>query len=195
REHFVALAQTDGLTSLPNFRAFRARLDEELSRALRYHTPLSLVMIDLDELKALNDRRGHAVGNQAIVTLANVIRQELRGTDFAARYGGDEFVALLSHTDAPNALRFAERVRATLASTGEQLGLPLRISLGVAELEPSHAGAEALLEAADSALYQAKRSGRNQVAVAERAAVGPAAPSPDGSASDHSESDCGRTPP
>ncbi len=175
REHFLAMAQTDGLTGLPNYRAFRARLDEELRRASRYHTELSLVMIDLDELKALNDRHGHAVGNQAIVALANVIRQELRGTDFAARYGGDEFVALLPHTDGENGARFAERVRAAFSITGDQLRLPLHISVGVAEFDHAEPRADALIEAADAALYRAKRGGRDRVAVASRAEA-PAGP-------------------
>ena len=166
QEQFRAMAQSDALTGLPNFRAFRARLDEEIRRATRYTTPLAMVMIDLDNLKALNDQRGHAAGNQAIVTLAGAIRQELRGTDFAARYGGDEFVVLLPHTEAAQAERFADRLRLEVGHAGERASLPLGISLGVAQLDPDRVDATALLEAADAALYQAKRGGRNRVAVA-----------------------------
>ncbi|HUB05533.1 MAG TPA: diguanylate cyclase [Myxococcales bacterium] len=166
QDHFRTMAQSDALTGLPNFRAFRARLEEEIRRAARYATPLSMVMIDLDDLKALNDARGHAAGNQAIVTLAAAIRQELRGTDFAARYGGDEFVVLLPHTDAAQAERFSERLRVEVVRAGERAALPLGISLGVAQLDPERIDAKALLEAADAALYRAKRGGRNRVAVA-----------------------------
>ncbi|MHB8419324.1 MAG: sensor domain-containing diguanylate cyclase [Myxococcales bacterium] len=172
RDQYRAMAQSDALTGLPNFRAFRARLDEEVRRASRYATPLSMVMIDLDQLKALNDERGHAAGNQALTALASVVRQELRGSDFAARYGGDEFVILLPHTEAIQAGRFAERLRAEVRRTGERTLLPLGISAGVAEAVPDHADAGALLEAADAALYQAKRAGRDRVVVA------PPAPGP-----------------
>ncbi len=178
REQFQAMAQTDGLTGLPNFRAFRARLEDELRRAARYQTPLALVMLDLDELKRLNDVHGHVAGNQAIAALANVIRQELRSTDFAARYGGDEFVVILPHTEASQARRFAERLRAEVSKTGAHLGLPIHVSLGVSQLDPRQLDSEAILEAADAALYAAKRAGRDRVAIApaQEAAPGPAAP-------------------
>src|SRR6266850_951115 len=99
KEHFRALAQTDGLTGLPNFRSFHARLEEEVARAHRYGHPLACAMVDLDGLKEINDKLGHAAGNRAIVALADAVREELRDTDFAARYGGDEFVVLLRRAD------------------------------------------------------------------------------------------------
>ncbi len=175
RERFRTLAQTDGLTGLPNFRAFRARLDEELRRTDRRGKPLALVMIDLDDLKRLNDVHGHLAGNQAIAAFANVIRQELRSSDFAARYGGDEFVVLLPQTDASQAARFAERVRAEVARAGEQLGLPLHGSLGVSQLDPDRLEPELLVRMADAALYEAKRAGRDRVAIAPLSAGGAAA--------------------
>ena len=170
KEHFRALAQTDGLTGLPNFRSFHARLEEEVSRADRYAHPLSCAMVDLDGLKEINDRLGHAAGNRAILALADAVREELRDTDFAARYGGDEFVVLLPQTTAAAAGLFAERLRRRLLAVSQGAGLPVRASIGVAALSPDEVGAsdaaEDLLRRADEALYKAKRSGRDRVEVA-----------------------------
>jgi two-component system cell cycle response regulator len=170
KEHYRALAQTDGLTGLPNFRSFHARLEEEVARATRYGHPLACAMVDLDGLKSINDKMGHAAGNRAIVALADAVREELRDTDFAARYGGDEFVVLLPQTNEPQAALFAERLRRRLIETSERAGLPVRGSIGVAavsadELETPEAS-EDLLRRADEALYRAKRSGRDRVEVA-----------------------------
>jgi len=170
KEHFRALAQTDGLTGLPNFRSFHARLEEEVARADRYAHPLSCTMVDLDGLKEINDRLGHAAGNRAILALADAVREELRDTDFAARYGGDEFVVLLPQTTAAAAGLFAERLRRRLLEVSQAAGLPVRASIGVAALSPDEVGAsdaaEDLLRRADEALYKAKRSGRDRVEVA-----------------------------
>ena len=170
KEHFRALAQTDGLTGLPNFRSFHARLDEEVARAHRYGHPLACAMVDLDGLKEINDKLGHAAGNRAIVALADAVREELRDTDFAARYGGDEFVVLLPQTNEPQGAQFAERLRRRLIEVSQDAGLPVRGSIGVAavsadELDSPEA-AEDLLRRADEALYRAKRSGRDRVEVA-----------------------------
>jgi diguanylate cyclase (GGDEF)-like protein len=167
------LAQTDALTGLANLRAFRARLEEEVKRARRYRTPITCVMADLDQLKPINDELGHAAGDRAIAAVAAVIREELRETDFGARYGGDEFVVLLPHTAAEEGRIFAERVcarvRATEFAVGERR-IALRSSFGVACRLPN-AGEEppeALVHAADGALYEAKRAGRGRVVVARR---------------------------
>ncbi|HYS07099.1 MAG TPA: diguanylate cyclase [Myxococcales bacterium] len=170
KEHFRALAQTDGLTGLPNFRSFHARLEEEVSRAHRYGHPLACAMVDLDGLKEINDRLGHAAGNRAIVALADAVREELRDTDFAARYGGDEFVVLLPQTNESQGAQFAERLRRRLIEVSRDAGLRVRGSIGVAavsadELDSPDA-AEDLLRRADEALYRAKRSGRDRVEVA-----------------------------
>jgi diguanylate cyclase (GGDEF)-like protein len=169
KEHFRALAQTDGLTGLPNFRSFHARLEEEVARAHRYGHPLACAMVDLDGLKEINDKLGHAAGNRAIMALADAVREELRDTDFAARYGGDEFVVLLPQTSEPQGAQFAERLRRRLIEVSQNAGLPVRGSIGVAAVAPeeldSADGAEDLLRRADEALYRAKRSGRDRVEV------------------------------
>jgi two-component system cell cycle response regulator len=165
------LAQTDALTGLANLRAFRLRVDEEVKRARRYHTPLTCVMADMDQLKPVNDELGHAAGDRAIAAVAAVIREELRETDFGARYGGDEFVVLLPHTSAEEGRVFAERVCARLREAQLDVAgrrVPVGASFGVAPLPdaaPAEDDAEALVRAADAALYVAKRAGRGQVSV------------------------------
>jgi diguanylate cyclase (GGDEF)-like protein len=176
------LAQTDALTGLANYRALELRLDEEFKRARRYAYPLSVVIIDLDHLKAINDGMGHDVGNRAIFALAGHLRSNLREVDFAARFGGDEFVALLPHQTATEAAVFAERVRAGLRAVGVQRddGRPapfgLSISVGIADHSGPHPreSAAELMRAADAALYVAKRAGRDQVVV-DGVAVGSSA--------------------
>lgn len=163
-----ALAQLDALTGLPNFGAFRARLEAEVKRSRRYRHDLSAVMLDMDNLKPINDQLGHAAGNRAIVAVAGAIRAELRETDFAARYGGDEFVILLPHADSTHARVLAERLRRAVRGIEIDGGaIPLRASFGVASTGPrADVGGEVLLRAADAALYLAKRTGRDRVCVA-----------------------------
>jgi diguanylate cyclase (GGDEF)-like protein len=165
------LAQTDPLTGLANLRAFRARLEEEVKRARRYRTPLACVMADMDNLKPVNDELGHAAGDRAIAAVAAVVREELRETDFGARYGGDEFVILLPHTTAEEGRVFAERVCARLKAADLEIGgrlIHIGASFGVACLpeDAPETPPEALVHAADGALYQAKRAGRSRVIVA-----------------------------
>ncbi|MBU8894783.1 diguanylate cyclase response regulator [Corallococcus sp. H22C18031201] len=167
------LAQTDALTGLANFRALSVRLDEEFRRADRYGYPLSVVVIDLDHLKALNDGLGHDVGNQAILALATLLQTNLRESDFAARFGGDEFVVLLPHQTAQEASVFADRIRTGMhgvsvhKSDGRPAPFGLSVSAGVADhtLETARGSTESLLQAADAALYEAKREGRDRVVV------------------------------
>jgi diguanylate cyclase (GGDEF)-like protein len=177
------LAQTDALTGLANYRALTVRLEEEFRRAQRYSYPLSVVVIDLDHLKAINDGLGHDVGNRAILALASQLKNNLRESDFAARFGGDEFVALLPHQTALEAAVFAERIRAGLRTVGVQKsdGRPapfgLSVSVGIADhtLEGPREDTDALLKAADAALYEAKREGRDRVVVFGRPASSPPA--------------------
>ncbi len=165
---FRQMAQTDTLTGLANLRAFRARLEEEVKRARRYHNRLTCVMTDMDFLKGLNDELGHAAGDRAIAAVADVIRLELRETDFAARYGGDEFVMLLPQASAEDGRVLAQRVcdhlkESALAVAGRRV--PLSASFGVAEMMEGDEAGESMVWRADEALYQVKRAGRGAVAV------------------------------
>lgn len=176
------LAQTDPLTGLANLRAFRTRLAEEVKRAHRYRTPLTCVMADMDHLKPVNDELGHAAGDRAIAAVAAVIRAELRETDFGARYGGDEFVLLLPHTSGEDGRHLAERICARLRETVLEVSgrrVLIGASFGVACLDhDAPDAADALVRAADAALYHAKRSGRGrvEVAFASASAAAPGAP-------------------
>ncbi len=176
-----ALARTDPLTGLANLRAFRTRLDDEVKRARRYHTPLACVMVDMDNLKPVNDELGHAAGDQAIRSVADVIQQELRETDFGARYGGDEFVLLLPHTTGAEARVFAERVCQRLREAPiDVAGRPVAVSasFGISALAEERADepGDTLVRQADAALYAAKRAGRGRVAAHPSAAGGAAVP-------------------
>lgn len=165
------LAETDPLTGLANLRAFRARLEEEVKRARRYRTPLTCVMADMDHLKSINDQLGHSAGDLAIGAVARTLAEELRETDFGARYGGDEFVLLLPHTAQEEGRIFAERLCARLRASPLEVGgrrILLAASFGVAQLREADGGdgSQELVRAADAALYDAKRAGRGRVAVA-----------------------------
>ena len=158
-------ALTDALTGCYNRRSFEMQLDRELQMATRLHQPLSLMMLDLDRFKQLNDSVGHDAGDSALRKLADCFRQELRGVDTASRFGGDEFALILPQAYAEGALLVAERLRASI----EQIQIPgfgnLAASIGIASF-PSHASSRAdLIVAADAALYSAKRAGRNRVAL------------------------------
>jgi diguanylate cyclase (GGDEF)-like protein len=157
------LSRTDPLTGLRNQRAFEERLAEEVARAGRYGGPLSLLIADVDSLKAVNDRGGHHEGNLALRAVADAIRKDARQTDLAARIGGDEFALLAPSTVATEAVALGDRIRCLVA---EQDAVAVTISVGVATLGAERPDAEALLQAADAALYEAKHRGRNQVVVA-----------------------------
>lgn len=176
RRELAELARTDALTGLANYRALMLRLEEEFSRASRYDYPMAIVMIDLDNLKQINDRFGHDVGNRAIVALTQTLKATMRQVDFAARYGGDEFVVLLPHQTPQEASILLERIRRVLASAqltsaeGKALDGVLTLSAGVAghtAEDPRHSP-EGLMQLADAALYQAKRGGRDRVVVCDR---------------------------
>jgi diguanylate cyclase (GGDEF)-like protein len=162
-------ALTDALTGCHNRRSFEMQLDKEILMARRSHQPLSLVMLDLDRFKHLNDTAGHDAGDDALRRLAQCFKEELRGVDSAARFGGDEFALILPQAMVDGAVIVAERVRARV----EQIYIPdfgnLTASIGIATF-PAHAASRAeLFRAADDALYAAKRGGRNRVCVADRA--------------------------
>jgi diguanylate cyclase (GGDEF)-like protein len=153
-------ARTDALTGLLNHGAMQVRVREEIARARRDGTPLSLVIIDLDDFKRVNDLRGHQAGDELLRRVAALLQSELRPYDQVARYGGDEFVLLLPGSDEADARAVAERVRDAVA--GGRVGA---CSLGVAQWQEP-LDADALLEHADRALLLAKRTGKGRVAVA-----------------------------
>jgi diguanylate cyclase (GGDEF)-like protein len=160
-------AQTDGLTGLANRRLLAERLEDELLRAARNGTSVSLVMADIDNFKQINDSFGHQTGDAVLRAFAEALNRSVRETDLAARYGGEEFVVVLPGAGLANASGVAEKLR----KAADELEVPGRsgetaqftVSFGVAEF-PTYANAEALVAAADAALYQAKRGGKNRVA-------------------------------
>jgi len=164
-ERLRQLAATDGLTGLGNHREFQTRLEAELQRADRYGHDVSLLMMDVDHFKQYNDSFGHPAGDEVLRTVAELLRQEARESDFVARYGGEEFAVILPMTGPADAAQMAERVRARI----EWHGWPLRavtVSVGLASRSLPLATSEALLKAADQALYASKQAGRNRVSVA-----------------------------
>jgi diguanylate cyclase (GGDEF)-like protein len=168
------LTVTDPLTGLANRRRLHDAFAEELNRACRYGTPLALLLVDLDGLKDINDRHGHASGDRALHIVADSLRRSCRATDVAARHGGDEFVVLAVNTTATEALALAHRICATVRRLGAKAGKDvgqdaprLSVSIGAADLERApFANFEALHACADQALYRAKGQGRDRAVVA-----------------------------
>jgi diguanylate cyclase (GGDEF)-like protein len=160
---------TDPLTGLPNRRAFEARLTEECRRARRYGSPLSILLIDVDGLKRVNDERGHAAGDAVLHTTAKAIKAAMRTTDASARWGGDEFAILAPNTASEAAQQLGQRLLAYVARQTSSRDVDMTVSVGVSTLEPDSdcaSATESLLNAADAALYRAKAAGRNRVHVA-----------------------------
>ncbi len=167
------LARTDPLTELANRRWFDRELAWRFGHARRYGRPLSLAMIDIDHFKDINDRYGHPSGDAVLQSLARIFDRCTRDSDFVARYGGEEFVVIVPETPLLEALRFAEKIRAAVASAdfGADIPQQVTVSIGVAGLPHSHAeSAEELLRAADDAMYRAKEKGRNRVECERRTA-------------------------
>ncbi|MBI5189237.1 MAG: diguanylate cyclase [Nitrospirae bacterium] len=164
----LMLSMTDGLTGLYNSRYLYTKIEEEMVRARRYGHPLTLFMLDLDHFKDYNDEYGHLSGDDALRTIARVLRKNSRETDTVARYGGEEFSVILPETDIEKAATLAERIRAAveaeLMDPGE--GRPkthITVSIGVASMTEYVRKPEELVRMADSALYDAKAGGRNRV--------------------------------
>jgi diguanylate cyclase (GGDEF)-like protein len=157
-------AMTDPLTGLANYRSFSQSLERELERSRRYATPLSLIMVDLDRLKALNDEHGHDAGSDAIRLAARALTGAVRKFEVVARLGGDEYAVVLPSTGASDARRLAERLRAEIGAHVVH-GVRLSASVGVATWDGAALNAAQLIKASDEALYRAKRAGRNRVEV------------------------------
>jgi diguanylate cyclase (GGDEF)-like protein len=170
-------AEMDGLTQLPNRRRFEQDIDSEWERCRRYGRPLSLVMMDLDHFKRLNDEHGHLLGDQVLREVAVAIGQALRSTDTAYRYGGEEIAVLLRETGLEDAEAAAERLRTAVAGIAleDHPDLTVTTSAGVAARHSTMAHYTGLVDQADKALYEAKRLGRNRVAVDGGAALKAAA--------------------
>jgi len=169
-----ALSVTDELTGLYNSRYLNQALRREAKRASRSGRPLSLLFVDLDGFKGVNDTHGHLFGSRALVEAAGVIKGSARETDVVARFGGDEFARVLPDTGSPGALAVGARVRERVAAhtflKAEGVNYRLTVSVGVATLPDVAASAEALLQAADTAMYAVKDAGKNGIQFATAAA-------------------------
>lgn len=162
------LALRDGLTGMLNRRHWEQCLEREFARHARYETPTSLVMFDIDHFKAVNDTYGHQTGDDVIREVARTTLQYARGTDYAGRYGGEEFVVLLPDTDLKGADQFAERLRQAIEKLRvdhQGQSLSFTVSLGVACMSGKMADHTTLIEHADKALYRSKEEGRNRTTI------------------------------
>jgi diguanylate cyclase (GGDEF)-like protein len=164
---FERHARTDALTGLSNRHAMEEAFPQEIARCVQSESPVSLIMIDVDEFKSFNDKFGHVAGDRALSAVAHVLRKQFRPRDLLVRYGGDEFSVLLPGLKLGEAMAVADRVRSAVsgstgASNDSLIQVPVKVSLGVAELE-DRGSYESLLRAADGALYRAKNAGRDAV--------------------------------
>jgi diguanylate cyclase (GGDEF)-like protein len=166
-EEAQQVAAVDILTGLSTYRVLRDRLAFEIERSKRSQETFAVLFLDLDRFKEVNDTYGHEAGNDILRHVAGEIRTAVRASDVAARYGGDEFVVILTRTDLHGATRVAEALRAGIEGVGRRLGYPpgvITVSVGVAEFDPRSPGGGDLLVEADRALYRAKAAGRNAIA-------------------------------
>jgi len=166
-EEIYRMTIVDGLTGVNNKRYFLDFLERELASAHRHSHPLTLVMMDIDHFKAVNDQRGHLAGDAVLKEMCNRVRARIRREDLFARYGGEEFAAVLTVTPLEGGVRFAEHVRHLVATTAFSFDgqvFPVTVSLGVASVHNMpDVDANTLIKRADDNLYQAKHRGRNQV--------------------------------
>ena len=169
-DQLARLSQIDGLTGLYNRSTWEKMLEAELMRSRRTNHPCSLVMLDIDHFKNINDTYGHPAGDEAIRVLSRTIQFEKRETDVAGRYGGEEFVVTLIDTTAENAKVFAERLRKAIEKNiieWEGVEINYTISLGIAELNSNTESHETWIQASDQALYFSKENGRNQTTMSD----------------------------
>ena len=170
-KELLQLASIDTLTGLVNRRVIMQQAHAEIRRANRYHKDLAVLMLDIDHFKLVNDQYGHACGDKVLTEFSRLIVQSIRDTDYAGRYGGEEFVVLLPEIDLKTAILSAERIRMAVAQHSFTLpdGLVLNItcSIGIATYQPEQDDLDKLLSRADKALYQAKHLGRNRCSVHE----------------------------
>ena len=163
------LSVTDGLTGISNRPNMEQTLRSEFERSMRYGAPLSVVLLDVDHFKVVNDTYGHQKGDEILVAVASLLKTFCRANDIAARYGGEEFLMILPQSNAQGAFKIAERVREELMKlnfTGNESNFSVTTSCGVAELDRDDMkNADQLISAADHALYEAKNGGRNKTII------------------------------
>ena len=165
-EEIYRLTTTDGLTGIYNKRYFLETLEREMGRCLRYDRPLSLIMIDIDFFKRVNDTHGHLAGDAVLSQLGNLIAGKVRKEDIFARYGGEEFALILPEIPNDGAIALAEKLRGLVAATAMKFDgstIEVTISLGLASLPKDEISVADFVQRADDFLYQAKESGRNRV--------------------------------
>ena len=181
-----SMAIRDALTGLYNYGYFKEALHYEVEKSRRYKTPLSLLFLDIDDFKRVNDTLGHLKGDKIMRQVGAILKKGIRQADLLCRYGGDEFVMLLSQTPPDQAMVLAERLRQRIAQSPMnplEQGLKVTVSIGVAGLEPEMS-AEGLVKAADESHYRAKQAGKNRVAgpepflSPEKTASSPGKPNP-----------------
>ncbi len=165
------LTITDDLTSLYNFRYLREFLGFEISRSLRYNTPLSILFIDIDNFKNVNDTKGHLVGSAVLVEIGEIFKSMVRDKDAIVRYGGDEFVIILPETSTEGALVLAKRIKDKVEDYifkgGDDYEIKLTVSIGIATCPNHGINAEKLIKMADTAMYEAKYEGKNKIKIAK----------------------------
>jgi two-component system cell cycle response regulator len=170
------LVDIDDLTGLFNMRSIYPRIDTEVSRAKRFNRHVGIVMLDMDDFKNVNDQHDHLFGSFVLGEVGKIIQDNIRSVDFAARYGGDEFLVGLSETTPEGALRFSERLRAVIEAydfTNKVSSMRLTVSIGISVCPPTMSAIEAknLVRYADQALYEAKRAGKNCVRTFDMASL------------------------
>jgi diguanylate cyclase (GGDEF)-like protein len=173
-EYYKQLSNLDGMTSLYNYRFFKEMLRHEVDRHMRYNRSLSLLMIDIDDFKKINDTYGHLVGDQVLKQIAELLKKSIRSHDLVSRYGGEEFAVILPETMEVEALKVGERIVLTIrdyefnlieGKTPERLS----VTVGLASFPKDAEGAEQLVENSDQALYKGKNSGKDQVRIFSKA--------------------------
>ena len=162
------LAVTDGLTGISNRQSVEKSLQIEFERSKRYNSPLSLILLDVDHFKDVNDTYGHQKGDEILIAFASLLKKACRANDIAARYGGEEFVMVLPQSNAQGAFKIAERVREEMMKisfTGNESNFAVTVSCGVAEFNKDYESINKLIAAVDQALYEAKNGGRNKTVI------------------------------
>jgi len=175
-DRLLLLSTTDALTGLYNHRALEQRLEEEIPRSTRCHQPLSVLLVDLDKFKGVNDRWGHLAGDDVLRAMGQTIQHIVRITDRAGRIGGDEFAIVAPDTGRAAASKLAQRVRVAIEQEARRLHQPVTASVGISTFTPRGAKPVdrlALINAADVALYSAKRQGGNRIEIAPGTSVAP----------------------